>query len=275
MNSILKRDTKGSITVEASITFPILLIAILMIITYFNVFNIQIKVERSIHAASKELILDYSNYELFKGIVENMVKKDILKRQFIDRLNSELEFRKIEDEIENIKIDFTHIFNYGDPEGYLECEFGIKGIRFSDKVYLKAIGEGVIREEEWEDIWHLAPMLRGRIIIDRFGGNLGKYFELISRFKDGEACVIKSMDPDSDTYHLIDAIYKRIQPYIERLFAYNEKVNGNEIIDKKLILIVPKDSKNSLLTSEILKIMADCENRGILFECIRYGSLYK
>lgn len=275
MNFILKKDTKGSIVVEASIALPILLIAILMITTYFNIFNVQLKVERSIHEASKELVLDYSNYELFKGIVENVVKKDILERQFKDKLNNELEFRKICKELENVDVDFTHIFNYGDPEGYLKCEFKIKGISFSEKVYLKAIGEGVKREEEWEDVWHLAPMLRGRIIIERFGGNLGKSFELISRYINSEACVIKSIDPDSVTYGLPDAVYKRIRPYIERLSAYNEKINGGEIKSRKLILIIPKDSKNSLLTSEIMKIKSECKHAEIIFECIRYGFLYK
>jgi hypothetical protein len=275
MSFPLKRAIKGSVAVEASIVMPVILTAFFLTIVFFNTLYLEIKMDRCLHSSVRKLMLDYSDYSLFNGIVENIAKKEILKERFDKKLQEEMIFRKIDKRVESVTTDFSGLFNYGESEGYLYCRFRISGIGFSRKIYFKAIGSGVLKEAEWDGIWDIEPMLRGRIIAGKLGGNMDEYFELISRFRDGEACVIKSINPDLESYMISGGVYEQIFPYAERLAACMGPIEGKAITSRKLILVVPGDPKNTFLTNDIRMIESDCLQRGIVFECIRYGFLYK
>lgn len=275
MNSRSGKGISGSVIIEASVILPFFILCLYFTTTYFSALGTDIKAERCIYAASGELILDYSDYSLFKGIVENAVKKAVLQNRFEKKLEDEFDFRGISGRICGLKVDFSDIFDANENEGYLRCRYSISGIVFEKSIFLKAIGSGISRAEEWDDIWSLEPMLRGRIIIQKMGGNMGVFFELISRFADGEASVIKSINPDLPSYSESGEIYKKLRPYIERLHLYNEDINGEPIRKKKLVVVIPGDARNQLLAEELISLGSECGSYGIGFECIRYGALYK
>jgi hypothetical protein len=275
MRLLSKKAIRGSIVIEASIAVPVMIIAFFLTITYFNILHTEIRFERCIHAAAGELMLDYSDYSIFNGIVENAIKKEILQNRFSDQLKEEITFREIESKVVDITVDLSDLFNYGENEGYLRYGYRISLVRFSGKIYLKAIGEGIRREEDWDGIWSLDPWLRGKIIAKKLGGNMEEFFELITRFRDGEACVIKSLNPDLESYAAAGSIYQEIYPAVERLAAYNGYIDGQAVMTKKLIFVVPGDPKNVFLAGEIQRLEGECERCGIAFECIRYGFLYR
>ncbi len=274
MSSLSKKGTRGSIVLEAAIVFPILVLGIVSIIRFFGAFHSAVYFERCFYSAARELILDNSGYGLFHGIIEDSLKREILRKEFLGNLDDELRFREVNKDIDDIQIDFSDIFRYGQNEGYIKYSCKISGIEFTGKAYLKAMGRGIGRRYEWDDVWHLEPMLRGTIIIQRMGGNTGKFFELISRFREGEAAVIKSIDPDSPSYGDAGSIFKRLYPYIQKLAEYDRLVKGERILSKKFIVVVPKDARSIYLEQELQELGDACRNAGISFEVISYGKLY-
>lgn len=270
-----KKAIRGSLTVEASIAVPVYIIAAALIVSYFNAYFVMIRFNRCLYQASHSLILDYADYSLFKGIAEDAIKKEILKGRFSQELIKAMDQRDITANVSDIVIDFSQLFRFGENEGYLKCDFKISGIGFTKSIFLKAIGSGEQKDVHHDDVWSLEPMLRGRILVKRFGGNMPPFFELISRFINNEACVIKTLDPDAASYTQASEITKRMLSYIKRLYEYTEDINGEMIHAKKFLLIIPTDARNLFLAEQIEILRDECVTYGIEFECIRYGSLYK
>lgn len=133
-----------------------------------------------------------------------------------------------------------------------------------------------------DDIWNLGNFQRGRTIRKIIGANLPDTFPVIANFSSGTATMIKSMDTTAATYQNADGIVQKLSDDINRLAEYKGQeepwgkneivIKQNEIMGKKLILVIPTnnisiDQENAI---ETCKIAANA--KGITLEIIRYGT---
>jgi hypothetical protein len=101
-----------------------------------------------------------------------------------------------------------------------------------------------------DNIWYLDNFTRGKKLRDIFGGNLPYGFPVISKFKDGVATMIKSMDTTLEYYQDADNIREKVDEYMNILSKYK----GQDGPWGKDRITLPIDSIN---TFELLLIIPE------------------
>ena len=90
---------------------------------------------------------------------------------------------------------------------------------------------------------------------------------------------MRTIDPTLDSYKTRDSIFNSISENIYKLYKYNEKVkflDGEDIkeyniLAKKIIVVIPENTKNDNVTREFRKLDNLSEKLNIKFEVVEFG----
>lgn len=137
-----------------------------------------------------------------------------------------------------------------------------------------------VLEEAADDLWSLTNFQRGRKIQRLFGGNLPYNFPVISKFENGKAVMIKSIDLTAESYQQGDNAQDTLIVYVDELAKFNgqEKpwgssgtvIRNKDIKEKELFLVIP-ENKLSDLNEKLLSDMAGiAQSHGISLVVKRY-----
>lgn len=140
---------------------------------------------------------------------------------------------------------------------------------------------GYESDKNEDNIWLLSNFERGRKIRKIFGANLPIGYQGISRFENGKATLIKSMDLTAPTYASPEETFKRIKRIIDGLIHYtgNDKPWGSQeiiireedIIQKELLLVIPKDKIENEIQKELDFLQHYAYFNNIAFTIVKYG----
>lgn len=124
-------------------------------------------------------------------------------------------------------------------------------------------------------IWELDNFSRGKKIRSMYGGNLPDAFPTISKFQNGRATMIKSVDFRKETYQVKGALSENIITMLETLAAYQGQsvpygkeqivILPEQIKAKELLLVIPAATQSELIQTELAKASAVAEGYSIIF----------
>lgn len=132
-------------------------------------------------------------------------------------------------------------------------------------------GEGAPGEvnPQKEDIWALSDWERGRRIQEMYGRNLPENFKTLTKFENGVATVVTSINLNNKTYQDNKrAVVYRVTGVINSFINFKEDrktvvedgktveyyVNANQIKEKRIIVVIPKGSQ----TKEFEEVLTEC-----------------
>lgn len=133
-------------------------------------------------------------------------------------------------------------------------------------------------EETEQCVWNLDKIKRGREIRRLQGANLPFNFPVISKYENGLAASIKSLNLDEVYYHNTVNLQNKIKGYIRKLQEFNGgksgsvTIDGSQVYRKELILVVPETD----ITGPQLKTLNNCvdiaKENGISLKIVKaYG----
>jgi hypothetical protein len=354
------KDTRGSITIEAAIAFPVFLCVIISIIYLIRVVQINESISYAINGAANEIasasyLYHISSMEetnkLSAHAIEDMVEDFIagieesnpdknadIEDDWIDNADSfpenhnnsgvkddfpeqlktyginmlkgtfedlktdiyipvtKLYIKKYLPDISLEKLDFSHSSFFEEDTGEIDIIVRYKiGIPVPIKIFpeiiiaqraaVKAWLGGDSEEKEagagkTDNIWSLSNFERGRKIRDIFGANLPYNFPVLSKFEEGKATVIKSMDITAETYQNPEIVIRKINEYIDNLAQYkgqeipwgNSKIviMEKDIKVKELLLIIPSNEINQETESALELCILQGAKKGVVLNIKKY-----
>jgi len=135
--------------------------------------------------------------------------------------------------------------------------------------------------ETYDDIWSLSNFQRGRKIQKIFGANLPSNFPVISKYDNGVAVMIKSMDLTAASYQVGNNARNTLTGYIKKLadFEGQEKpwgadgivIRKDEIKEKQLLLVIPENQLSEENERLLIEMKDIARSHGIIFKVERYG----
>lgn len=133
-------------------------------------------------------------------------------------------------------------------------------------------------ETNTECVWNLGNIKRGREIRRLQGANLPFNFPVISKYENGTATSIKSLNLDKIYYHNTNNLEKKLKGYITKLQEFNGGKNGsveidsNQILRKELILVVPETDILPVQLQTLNKCVDIAREKGIYLKIVKaYG----
>ncbi len=133
-------------------------------------------------------------------------------------------------------------------------------------------------EENEQCVWNLDNIKRGREIRSLQGSNLPFNFPVISKYENGTAASIKSLNLDEIYYHNTNNLQNKIEGYIRKLQEFNggksgsTTINSNQIYRKELILVVPETEITSAQLQTLNKCIDIAREKGINLKIVKaYG----
>ncbi|WP_242835647.1 pilus assembly protein TadE [Ruminiclostridium josui] len=133
-------------------------------------------------------------------------------------------------------------------------------------------------EENEQCVWDLENIKRGREIRRLQGANLPFNFPVISKYDNGIATSIKSLNLDELYYHNTDNLQSKVKGYIKKLQEFNGgkrgsvTIDGSQIYKKELILVVPETNITSAQLQTLNKCIDIAEENGIRLKIVKaYG----
>ncbi|MBO4928671.1 MAG: hypothetical protein J5379_10555 [Clostridiales bacterium] len=143
------------------------------------------------------------------------------------------------------------------------------------------LGKGPGKTNEKEDsVWDKDNFERGTALREIYGGNVPYNYPVISKFDNGEATSIKSIDTTSPYYGSNSKLEGKIKGYIRDLSEFDGAVYGglivrsDEIRSKKLLVIVPKNGESDR-SATILGLEGYAKSYGVELILEEYGESYK
>lgn len=153
------------------------------------------------------------------------------------------------------------------------------------EVKCKAWGKGVMphlsydietEDEASKSIWSKDNITRGKIIRQMYGGNLPDNFPVIASFENGTATMIKSVNHTLKTYQDARVFEKNLKDMIDSLAAFDGfslggiNIKSNDIIFKKIILVMPENEYTLLQQNTMEYIMKYSAQKLIVLDLQRY-----
>lgn len=133
-------------------------------------------------------------------------------------------------------------------------------------------------QENEQCVWNLDKIKRGREIRRLQGANLPFNFPVISKYANGTATSIKSLNLDEIYYHNTDNLNNKIKEYIRKLQEFNGgksgsvTIDGSQIYRKELILVVPETDITNAQLQTLNKCIDIAKEKGISLKIVKaYG----
>ena len=123
-------------------------------------------------------------------------------------------------------------------------------------------GEERVKDIE-ENIWELTPWERGRLIqqMQPYKRNVSSNFPVITRFKDGVAIKVRSINLNDASYQNNTQVRSQIRGEINKIYAFEgaergeTKIQKEDVVSKKVIIVVPKGT----IRKTLLPILEQCK----------------
>lgn len=136
-----------------------------------------------------------------------------------------------------------------------------------------------------DNIWSEHNFTRGKYFREKYQANLPFNYPVISRFKNGEAFAIRSIDLTAPLYESPEQVQSQIDYEIERLAAFQgsevntkinpERIDAEAIKSKKLTIVVPGNSDYSLSDHLFQNAVSIANDRGIRLNFEVSGNSYR
>ncbi|MCK5812004.1 MAG: hypothetical protein KAG94_03850 [Clostridiales bacterium] len=253
--------TKGSITVEALMVLPIVIIifsCFLYLIAYISVIT---TIKNDLH----EKVLEMAVYDYAIGFSLPTIVRLYDKEQK-DTRHLTYAFCHSETFGNQITLVFDGVFN-----GYVSTS----KIHLSQTIY-KFNGDHLDYDDEF--IWELDNFTRGEKVEILFGGNLPRYFPTIDYYDEltGKVLSITSVNTTYETYQNYIGLYERIVKDINKLNSFKGtifediSIDYRDITQKELLVVLPTNSLNREQLAAIEELTIICKQFNILFTIKRY-----
>ncbi|EPR08279.1 pilus biosynthesis protein TadE [Ruminiclostridium papyrosolvens] len=133
-------------------------------------------------------------------------------------------------------------------------------------------------EDNEQCVWNLENIKRGREIRRLQGANLPFNFPVVSKYENGTAASIKSLNLDEIYYHNTINLQNKLKGYITKLQEFNGgksgsvTIDGSQIYRKELILVVPETDITSAQLQTLNKCIDIAREKGISLKIVKaYG----
>ena len=263
----IMKSAKGSISIEAALVFPILLLIVCL-------FVIQVRVSLTT-ANLKHIAL--TNADFFATSPESVADLVLL------RLNAKKQWNTGDG---NLKL-VGPIRTQGDV--CVTAKTKVKGaVPFMNMKSVELVQKGF--SLDWtsnlkgeskvpeKNVWDLAPIQRGVEIQKHFGRNLPKFFPTICIFELGKVVSIISIDVTAKTYLNPGGIEKEIAEGGAELASFTGgentgvSVSSSQILVKELWIVIPSGSLTATQDNELSNAIKSVQNQGIIIKVIEYQS---
>lgn len=298
----------GSLSIEASIVFPIYLIFIALLYSLSLSVRADILWQEAAWSAIQEIQLStaaYIDYEYTKE--EKLIDLNKLGVKFtIDQINSALLLNrqeywfkqspqyfpyleifigqrkgKIHRKENHLFYTFSYKLPYNVENTYKYYSYPIPfwGDYSVDSFELLKKNADDEEKKMHDNVWNLPSLDRGAYFQQMEGANLPYNYPVLSSYVDGKATSIKSMDLTAPSYQKIENIDKQIDEYALRLLNFqgttnwgseNISINKEMIQNNTLRLVIPENS------SEVQKQVLELQKlkwlvQGVEIEWIERG----
>lgn len=120
-------------------------------------------------------------------------------------------------------------------------------------------------------VWELSNLKRGKVIETVFGANLPDTFPVLDIYNqtDRSATMIISLDHTAKTYGKKGNLSAEIKRSADRLIQFESgsagsyTVNASDILQKKLLIVIPKNLLTTAQSKELMEAMLYCQSAGI------------
>lgn len=292
-----KAYIQGSVVVETAIVMPFVLVVLLTFVRLLQILAVQNCVEQAAFKTAQVLrkygIL-YHTYGVSR--LENALLDQLemdLRDSFVD-LRGYME-AGTDSMYEEVACRIVDYYLRQDPlvqKGYvayanLSCagstffnrnediELSVRcsaysivsvGTKLRFRVWIRGDSPTVSLEESGVSVWTFHNFTRGRILRDIFGGDLPYDYPVIASFKNGEACMIKSMDITQASYQNPDRLTAEIRSMIDKLADFEGTENDPSVEDdlripaasiqtRRLLLIFPTNPMRPEQTAAISNVL--------------------
>ncbi len=274
-------------TNEASIAIPVLdvgLDAVSSILSDINYENKTEKEEKDSFSGLSEglgFVTALANYVGFEG--EDLLGTLVFGKAIRDRImwtyecncRNDIVFNSIDNV--SVYVDYDRISKTIYIDVYYQW---ITPFRDVDKVIRSAIpvygdleliieGDGETSEDS---IWDKENFERGLYFRELYGANLPESFPVLSAWRNGTATSIKSIDLTAPSYESGNDLYKKVVGHINEIAEYQGTdkpwgkdqiyIDGQEISNRVLIIIVPENSPASVI-DELSGYCSYAESKGV------------
>ncbi len=148
------------------------------------------------------------------------------------------------------------------------------------RAYVRAWTDGDERygDESIEDIWSLNDLERGRRIQEIYQRNLPYNFKAITRFENGVATLVTSINLDADTYRQNNkTVVYRVNEKIRSLSGFEEDtkivdsngktvrfyINADDIRERRLIVVIPKKAEKESFRKVFSECIENAAKKGV------------
>jgi hypothetical protein len=274
-------------TNEASIAIPVLdvgLDAVSSILSDINYENKTEKEEKDSFSGLSEglgFVTALANYVGFEG--EDLLGTLVFGKAIRDRImwtyecncRNDIVFNSIDNV--SVYVDYDRVSKTIYIDVYYQW---ITPFRDVDKVIRSAIPvygdlELIIEsdgETSEDSIWDKENFERGLYFRELYGANLPESFPVLSAWRNGTATSIKSIDLTAPSYESGNDLYKKVVGHINEIAEYQGTdkpwgkdqiyIDGQEISNRVLIIIVPENSPASVI-DELSGYCSYAESKGV------------
>lgn len=256
-----QNHTKGSITVEALMVLPIIIIIFSCFVYLIAYVSVVTTIKNDLHEKIlKMAVYDYAIGFSLPSIVSlyNMEEKKDLHLSYV--------FCHSETFGNQITLVFDGVFN-----GYISKS----SIHLSQTIY-KFNGDNL--DYDNENIWLLNNFTRGKKVETIFGGNLPRYFPTIDYYDEltGKVLSITSVNTTYKTYQTYIGLYERIINDINKLNSFTGivfediTIDSRDITQKEILVVLPTNPLNRAQLNAIDDLYGICSQFNIILTIKRY-----
>ena len=182
---------------------------------------------------------------------------------------------------ENKRLQITAYYKRNSLFGVFEREI-VSSVALYERLDLQLPGTETQKEDG--KVWELGNFERGRFLLSKFGGNLPDTYPVITKWENGSASMLKSMDLTSPTYGGSKQTEQKIRQYIRDLanFEGTDKPWGKDkvfiekgsIHSKELFLIIPENTPSEAY-SALESMKREAAEKGITMRWETYEVSHK
>ncbi|MBE7067097.1 MAG: hypothetical protein E7385_06055 [Ruminococcaceae bacterium] len=303
------KEKKGSVSLEAAILLPLIIILFVVFICLINCVIAQDCINQSLYKTA-DFMSRYAFVYNEKGM--KTLEKKVFEK--IDELISEyIESEKIRDKIYQY-IDFNKLVEYTDDLIYRQIALGVfhiylneselykKGLlrieditfeeskffNSNDDIVLKVKAKSgmfhlksAIRIGCWiggkfdssivssDNVWDMDNFTRGRTLRDIFGGTLPYDYPVIAAYSNGTGISIKSIDHTAASYQTGNHFEMTIRQMIDKLADYKGD-NNRPVTSRILILVMPENKMNINQNSSMSRIISYANTKNVFLDIQLY-----
>lgn len=285
------RTKEGSISIEAALILPICILVIIFFAKLLSAFQLEMNLRAAMDATAKEASLALATAGLWEELPQTAVNfvSNSFELELPSALNEwilELTASELASPFVMNRIYTFHEQDYlypslsadllNDPALRLQRSESdtvlwmdlFYNIQFMGLTVPRQIRQPIIlwhalpsiddeHEGIPEDIWSMDNFSRGEFFQQYYGANLPQKYPVFSRYENGHATSIMSVDITAPTYEQLRNLSSLIRAELDTIAAYDDpgpvwrrnpiSFMGSDIRSRSLVLVFPTNDRNEAL----------------------------